>query len=186
MRIGNDQNDDAMKLRLKLSSVERRTLREMGIVHPHARTRMQAQGMFRLAQGLTLQQVADEFEVHLNSVENWRQRWNQFGLVGLFEGRHTGRPPKLSDEERRRLGDLARDAGGTAKTLQRQWEREQHAPLSRNGPHQLFAQAGLSLQALPPERQGHARRRGVFPRQRHRSVVAGHGAGGSMRSAVFR
>jgi len=44
--------------------------REMGIYHPHARTRMRAQGMFRLAQGLTLQQVPDEFEVHLNIVEN--------------------------------------------------------------------------------------------------------------------
>ena len=107
-------------------------MREMGIYHPHARTRMRAQGMFRLAQGLTLQQVADEFEVHLNSVENWRQRWDDFGLVGLFEGRHTGRPRKLSDEERRQLGDLARDIGGTARTLQRQWERAEHTPLSRN------------------------------------------------------
>jgi len=81
-----------MRLKLNLSIEERRTLREMGIYHPHARTRMRAQGMFRLAQGLTLQQVADEFEVHLNSVENWRQRWDELGLVGLFEGRHTGRP----------------------------------------------------------------------------------------------
>nr|WP_308613563.1 helix-turn-helix domain-containing protein [Massilia mucilaginosa] len=104
----------------------------MGIYHPHARTRMRAQGMFRLAQGLTLQQVADEFEVHLNSVENWRRRWDELGLLGLFEGRHTGRPPKLSDEERSQLGDLARDAGGTARTLQRQWEGAEHTPLSRN------------------------------------------------------
>ncbi|WP_166877046.1 helix-turn-helix domain-containing protein [Massilia mucilaginosa] len=121
-----------MRLRLKLSADERRTLREMGIYHPHARTRMRAQGMFRLAQGLTLQQVADEFEVHLNSVENWRRRWDELGLLGLFEGRHTGRPPKLSDEERSQLGDLARDAGGTARTLQRQWEGAEHTPLSRN------------------------------------------------------
>lgn len=121
-----------MRLRLKLSGEERRTLREMGIYHPHARTRMRAQGMYRLAQGLTLQQVADEFEVHLNSVENWRQRWDEFGLVGLFEGRHTGRPPKLSEEERRQLGDLAGDAGGTARTLQHQWECARHTPLSRN------------------------------------------------------
>ena len=95
-----------MRLRLNLTAEERRTLREMDIYHPHARARMRAQGMFRLAQGLTLQQVADEFEVHLNSVENWRQRWDEFCLVGLFEGRHIGRPRKLSDEELRQLGDL--------------------------------------------------------------------------------
>jgi hypothetical protein len=44
-----------MKLHLNLSREERRTLHEMGIYHPHARTRMRAQGMYRLAQGLTLQ-----------------------------------------------------------------------------------------------------------------------------------
>lgn len=122
-----------MRLRLKLSREERGTLHEMSIFHPHARTRMRAQGMFRLAQGLTLQQVADEFEVHLNSVENWRQRWDEFGLVGLFEGRHTGRPRKLSGEKQRELGALARDAGGKAGSIQREWKRAAHTPLSLSG-----------------------------------------------------
>lgn len=121
-----------MRLRSKLNGNERRTLREMGIYHPHARTRMRAQAIFGLGQGLTPQQVADEFEVHLNSVEIWRQRWDEFVLVGLFEGKHTGRPPRLCDEERRQLGDLARDVGGTARTLQYQWERTAHTPLSRD------------------------------------------------------
>jgi transposase len=121
-----------MKLHLNLSREERRILHKMGIYHPHARTRMRACGMYRLAQGLTLQQVADEFEVHLNSVENWRQRWDEFGLVGLFEGRHTGRPRKLSDEEQRELSALARDTGGTASSIQRLWKRAAHTPLSLN------------------------------------------------------
>ncbi len=82
-----------MKL-LILDKVERRTLREMGINHEHRRTRMRAQGILRLSEGFTLQQVADEFGVHLNSVENWWQRWKTLGLAGLYEGQHTGRPPK--------------------------------------------------------------------------------------------
>ncbi|WP_374710542.1 helix-turn-helix domain-containing protein [Massilia pseudoviolaceinigra] len=77
-----------MKL-LVLSKDERRTLREMGIFHSHPRTRMRAQGILRLSQGLTLQQTADEFMVHLSSVEQWRQRWNRLGLAGLYEGRRT-------------------------------------------------------------------------------------------------
>lgn len=70
-----------------LSDAERRTLRDMGIFHPHRRTRMRAQGILRLSQGLTLQQTADEFSVHLNCVEQWRQRWNKLGLVGLYAPR---------------------------------------------------------------------------------------------------
>ena len=78
------------RLKLNLSIEERRTLRERVIYHPHARTRMRAQGMFRLAQDLTLQQVADEFEVDFNRVENWRQRWEgrrrQFGVQPIGAG----------------------------------------------------------------------------------------------------
>jgi transposase len=79
--------------RLELTPVEVRALRDMGIFHSHPRTRMRAQAIVRLSQGLTLQQVANEFAVHLNSVEHW-QRWNKDGLTGLYEGPHSGRPPK--------------------------------------------------------------------------------------------
>jgi transposase len=60
-----------------------------------------------LSQGLTLQQTADEFTVHLNSVEHWCQRWNQFGLAGLYEGRHSGRPLKWTVPQRETLRTLA-------------------------------------------------------------------------------
>ena len=41
--------------RLELTSVEMRTLRDMGIFHSHPRTRLRAQVIVRLSQGLTLQ-----------------------------------------------------------------------------------------------------------------------------------
>jgi hypothetical protein len=70
MQIGTICKETKMRLQLNLSREEQRTLHEMGIYHPHARTQMRAHGTFRLAQGLTMQQVDHEFEVHLNSVEN--------------------------------------------------------------------------------------------------------------------
>jgi hypothetical protein len=39
---------------------------------------MRAKGMFRLALDLTLQQMVDELDVHLNSFEYWRKRWHKF------------------------------------------------------------------------------------------------------------
>lgn len=113
-----------MKL-LELSPDERRTLREMGIFHLHPRTRMRAQGILRLSQGLTLQQTADEFMVHLNSVEQWRQRWNKLGLAGLYEGRHTGRPRKWTLQQQQALGELAHSEGGTVIALLRHIEQRQ-------------------------------------------------------------
>lgn len=76
---------------LELTSMEIGTLRDMGIFHSQPQTRMRAQAIGRLRQGLILQQVANEFAVHLNSVEHWLQRWNKDGLTGLYKGRHTER-----------------------------------------------------------------------------------------------
>ena len=86
---------------------------------------MPAQGILRLSQSLTLQQSADEFMVHLNSVEQRRQRWNKLGLAGLYEGRHTRRPKKWTPEQRQVLGELARFEGGTVVALLRSLGRDQ-------------------------------------------------------------
>ena len=118
--------------RLELSPVECRTLLEMGIYHPHPRTRRRAQGVLRLGQGRTLQQVADEFDVHLNSVEQWRQRWTHIGLIGLYEGWHSGRPPNLSREEQQELRGLADVEGGSSSALLRSWRDRGHWPISRD------------------------------------------------------
>jgi transposase len=119
-----------MKLQMKLTVEEHRTLREMGIHHPNARARMRAQGVLLLVQRCTLQQVADEFGVHINSVEHWRQRWDDLGLVGLFEGHRSGRAPKLPEHEQRQLRELAKATGGTAGTIRRRWEQLGHPHVS--------------------------------------------------------
>ena len=117
---------------LELTEDEQRTMREMGVFHPHPRTRMRAQGILRLSQGLTLQKTADEFGVHLNSVEQWRQRWNKLGLAGLYEGRHTGRPRKWTAQQQA-FGELAATEGGTVGALLRQVEQNQdQVPISEN------------------------------------------------------
>ncbi|MES2264107.1 MAG: IS630 family transposase [Pseudomonadota bacterium] len=129
--------------RLELSEEENRTLLDMGIYHPHARTRRRAQGVRMLGQGMTLQQVADEFKVHLNSVEHWRQCWLRVGLVGLYEGRHSGRPPTLSRQRQRDLGQLARDEGGSSGSLLRRWRERGRERLSRCTLRRYLRQMGL-------------------------------------------
>lgn len=107
-----------MKL-LILNEVEQQTLREMGIFHAHPRARIRVQAIVRLGQGLTLQQTADEFHVHLNSIEAWRQRWNKQGRMGLYEGHHTGRRRKWTTEQQEALREFAQTEGGSANSLLR-------------------------------------------------------------------
>jgi len=128
---------------LQLSAEEYRTLREMGIYHPHARTRRRAQGVRMLGQGMTLQQVADAFEVHLNSVEHWRQCWLKLGVVGLFEGRHSGRPPTLSHQQQRELRQLADDDGGSSASMLRRWNEQRCQRISRDTLKRYLRQMGF-------------------------------------------
>jgi len=94
---------------------------------------MRAQGILRLSQGPRLQQAADEFMVHLNSVEQWRQRWNKFGLAGLYDNRHNGRPRKWTSERQQTLDELAQSKGGTAVALLRHTGQQlERAPISEN------------------------------------------------------
>jgi transposase len=138
-----EKDIDVMK-RSRLSREESRTLREMGIYHAQAGTRRRAQGVLRLHQGLTLQQVADEFGVHLNSVENWWRCWKRDGLAGLYEGRHSGRPPKLTQEHRQALRRLACDEGGTLKRLLCRWHEPGGRPqISRSSLRRHLKQMGF-------------------------------------------
>jgi transposase len=79
--------------------VEQQKLREMGVFHRHSHVWIQTKMIERLSQGLTLQQTADEFHVHLNSIEQWRQRWNKQGLAGMYEGHQPSRGRKWTDEQ---------------------------------------------------------------------------------------
>lgn len=111
-----------------LTKAERLTLRSMGVFHENARSRMRAQAILRLDEGLTLQQTADEFMVHLGSVENWKTRWSRDGLAGLFEGRHTGRPKKWQEAQRNALRKLVQVEGGTAASLLRKLQQREATP----------------------------------------------------------
>jgi len=92
---------------------------------------MRAQGILRLSQGLTLQETADEFSVHFNRVEQWRQRWNKLWLAGLYDGRHTGRPRKWTPQQQQALGELAHSESGNIGALLRHLkQRHDHVSIS--------------------------------------------------------
>ena len=113
---------------LRLGKVEQQALREMEILHGHCRTRMRAQAILRLGQRLTLQETADEFIVHINSVGQWRQRRNRLCLAGLYEGRLSGRRTKWSPAQREAFAKLAQTEGGSTGSLLRQVKQSDGDP----------------------------------------------------------
>lgn len=82
----------------------------------------------RLAQGIARAQAEQEFDVHLNSIRGWIDRWETRGLAGLYEEHYTGRPTKLSPMVADRLRQITEAEGGTANQIMQRME-EQHMPL---------------------------------------------------------
>jgi transposase len=58
--------------------------------------------------GYSIPQSARLYEVDRRSVSLWLDRWQQEGLVGLYDRPHTGRPHSLSAPEQRKVHQLLR------------------------------------------------------------------------------
>lgn len=69
------------------------------------RVRMRAHTILLSSQGLSINQIAQIYQVHRNSVSSWIDKWLTHGLDGLYDRPRSGSPPKLTPKEQ----DLAQD-----------------------------------------------------------------------------
>ncbi|MEW6041416.1 MAG: winged helix-turn-helix domain-containing protein [Elusimicrobiota bacterium] len=58
-------------------------------------------------------EIVDTLDVGQKSVYRWIADYNKSGIEGLFEGKHTGRPAGLNQEQLRQLADII-DSGPVA------------------------------------------------------------------------
>jgi transposase len=88
-----------MKYLNPLKEEEKRTLKECLENHPSARTRARAHGILLSNRGFKIDEMARVFAVDRDTVSHWLKRWEEAGLVGLYDDPRSGRPAKLIDEE---------------------------------------------------------------------------------------
>ena len=80
---------------LFLTTPEITTLEAAAARGPHPRMRRRAQAVLGHHRGVSLKQLAALYAVGRNAISRWLTRWEQLGLVGLYEGSRSGRPAKL-------------------------------------------------------------------------------------------
>ena len=68
------------------------------------RARVRAHGILLSAQGLRIKEIAKIYQVDRDTVATWIKKWEQSGMASLYDKPRSGRPPKLTPEEK----DLAR------------------------------------------------------------------------------
>ncbi len=69
---------------------------------------LRARLLLAAAQGLSNQQIAATFHITANTVGKWRTRFVRFGVAGLTDFQHPGRPRKYGPEVWDKLNDLLR------------------------------------------------------------------------------
>ncbi len=67
------------------------------------RVRDRALALLLSHQGQSVPQLATFFGVHPNTVINWFNAFEHWGLVGLYDARRTGRRPKLTQEQAKQV-----------------------------------------------------------------------------------
>lgn len=85
-------------------------LREMTRRQTRAREHTRFRAVVLAREGKTAPQIAGALGCGLRPAQEWVRRYNVGGTAALAEGRHTGRPPRVSAEQGRELG-LRIDAG---------------------------------------------------------------------------
>jgi len=89
-----------MKFVTPLTDAEREQLTGLFNYHPSSRTRRRAHCILLSDRKFSLDEIAKIYEVDRDTVSQWIDRWQDEGSDGLTDKPRSGRPPKLSAEER--------------------------------------------------------------------------------------
>src|SRR6266568_7209094 len=87
-----------------LTENQRHTLAEIMKHDAIPRARVRAHGILLSSQGMRIKEIAKIYQVDRDTVATWIKKWEQSGMASLYDQPRSGRPPKLTPEEK----DLAR------------------------------------------------------------------------------
>jgi transposase len=119
-----------MKFVAPLSDPEIQTLIEMQRFHASRRARMRAHGIVLSHQGYSIKHIAAVYQVSRYAVSGWIDRWQNSGLVGLYDQPRPGRPMRLNPDEQRLVEQYVQEHPKALKRVVQRLEQETHKRVS--------------------------------------------------------
>src|SRR6266699_1987694 len=83
-----------------LTESQRHTLAEIMKHDATPRARVRAHGILLSAQGMKIKEIAKIYQVDRDTVATWIKQWEHHGVASLYDKPRSGRPPKLTLEEK--------------------------------------------------------------------------------------
>jgi transposase len=93
--------------RIELSVAERRSLLGLMKATRSKHEYREASAILEKANGLTYKTIAEKHGVHRETVKRWVRAYAKYGLEGLRDKPHPGRPSGYTEAQRRRIVELA-------------------------------------------------------------------------------
>ena len=106
-----------MKYVTPLSDAEITTLQQMHAYHPSRRARMRAHSLLLSHERYTIPHIARIYQVDQRRVSAWMDRWQAWGLVGLYDRPRSGRPPIFNAEEQQKVYEYLDDSPKDVKKV---------------------------------------------------------------------
>ena len=105
-----------MKFAQPIPEEVRVTLTEMYMNHPTFRCRQRAQAILLSVRGFTIEALWSILDVRRDAISGWIDRWEQEGLLGLYDRPRAGRPRIYTEVEVNLLKTLVDEEPRQIKT----------------------------------------------------------------------
>ena len=119
-----------MKYIKPLIDAERITLDEALRNHSSARVRARAHAILLSDRRFKINEIARVFKVDRDTASHWLNEWETYGIIGLYDERRSGRPPKLSEAEVEAVKEFIVDEPRSMKTVAAQVGEKLHKKIS--------------------------------------------------------
>jgi transposase len=107
-----------MKFVGKLIEAERLTLTDCMQYHDNNKCRIRAHVVLLSARGYKINEIADIYQLDRDTISVWLDSWEKEGIVFIYDIPKTGRPNKLTEEERKRVIEaVAEDPRSIKRTI---------------------------------------------------------------------
>lgn len=113
-----------MKNVTPLTEETQQTLQEMQLNHPKSQCRRRAQAILLNAKGFSIPKLVKIISVRRNTISQWIDQWEDYGLVGLYDLPRSGRPPIFNEEEVELLKSITDEEPRKIKRTQAKMEEK--------------------------------------------------------------
>ena len=107
------------------------------------RARTRAHSLLLSDQGTTIHDIAETYQVHRVTVSAWITNWEQQGAQGLYDQPRSGRPSKLTPEERALAKQYLKDEPRSLKGVLERLAQKTAKRISLSSLKRLAKKAGL-------------------------------------------